>query len=120
MIEGIDYCFIYPKDDKTTVHIKLFTGPYKDTTFKFGKVKVQEEDEDGNAHLIFAYDVLSSTVDKPKKLEKNDEFKNYIGNFLVEMMTANIDEEYIDEIGTDDLEVSGVQRGVLPEGDPIS
>ena len=23
MIEGIDYCFIYPKDDGTAVHMKL-------------------------------------------------------------------------------------------------
>ena len=33
MIEGIDYCFIYPKDDNQAVHIKLLNGTYKDTPF---------------------------------------------------------------------------------------
>ena len=47
MIEGIDYCFIYPKDDKQSVHIRLIEGPYKDTVFKYGKVKF----EIGRAHV---------------------------------------------------------------------
>ena len=42
MIEGIDYCFIYPKDDGQSVHIKLLDGPYKDTIIKYGKVKFKE------------------------------------------------------------------------------
>jgi hypothetical protein len=45
MIEGIDYCYIYPKTDDTAVHIKLLDGPYKDTTFKYGRVKFEEKDE---------------------------------------------------------------------------
>lgn len=104
MIEGVDYCYIYPKDDATTVHIKLLQGPYKDTVYKYGKVKIEEKDE--QFHLIFAYDVLESTVKKPKKLEVDEDFKNYIGDFLVEIMSSNIDqnieEEISNETGTDD------------------
>jgi len=95
MIEGVDYCFIYPKNDKTTVNIKLLQGPYVDTVFKYGKVKLKEED--GEMHLLFAYDVLESIVDKPKNLEKDMTFKDYLGDFLVEMMSANMDQELIDE-----------------------
>jgi len=101
MIEGIDYCFIYPKDEATTVHIKFLTGPYKDTTFKYGKVKIKEEPD--GVHLLFAYDVLESTVDTPRKLEKNDAFKNYIGDLLVEIMTSNMEQDIIDETRADDI-----------------
>ena len=101
MIEGIDYCFIYPKDDATSVNIKFLTGPYKDTTFKYGKVKIKEEPD--GAHLLFAYDVLESTVMKPNKLEKDDTFKNYIGDLLVEIMTSNMEQDIIDETRADDI-----------------
>ena len=108
MLEGIDYCYIYPKDDKKTVHIRLLDGKFKDTVFKYGKVKFEQIGED--MHLIFAYDVLESKTDKPKKLNKNEEFKNYIGDLLVCIMSGNLDEEIIDDHGTDDTEKLDIQR----------
>ena len=107
MIEGIDYCFIYPKDEKETVNIKLLDGKYKDTIFKYGKVKFEEKD--GQMYLLFAYDVLESPVDKPRKLEKDTEFKNYLGDLLVEIMGSNIEQELIDETRTDDFKESDLQ-----------
>jgi len=108
MIEGIDYCFIYPKDDASAVHIKLMEGPYKDTLFKYGKVKFEEKEE--QVYLLFGYDVLESIVDKPRKLEKDINFKNYLGDFLVELMSANIDQEIDDEeIGTNNTEELNLQ-----------
>ena len=101
MIEGLDYCFIYPKDDSSIVHIKLLDGKYKDTVFKYGKVKFKEENE--QVYLLFAYDVLESVVDKPRKLEKDPDFKNYLGDLLVELMSNNIEQEIVDETGTDDI-----------------
>jgi len=101
MIEGIDYCFIYPKDEDSIVHIKFLTGPYTNTTFKYGKVKIKEEPD--GAHLLFAYDVLESPVMKPNKLEKDDAFKNYIGDLLVEIMTSNMEQDIIDETRADDI-----------------
>jgi hypothetical protein len=102
MVEGIDYCFIYPKDDATSVHIRFLTGDYKDTVFKYGKVKFEEKND--QVYLLFAYDVLESTVDKPKKLEKDEMFKNYIGDLLVEIMSGNLEQEVIDENRTSDTE----------------
>ena len=103
MIEGIDYCFIYPKDDGTAVHIRLLEGEYKGTTFKYGKVKFEEKGE--QVHLLFAYDVLESPVMKPRKLEKDEAFKNYIGDLLVEIMGSNIEQEVTDETGTSDNQI---------------
>mgnify|MGYP003332888521 CR=1 FL=1 len=107
MIEGIDYCFIYPKNDGTAVHIKFLDGPYKDTVFKYGKVKFKEEND--QVYLLFAYDVLESPVKKPRKLEKDDDFKNYIGDLLVELMSDNMEQDIIDETGTSDSEESNLQ-----------
>jgi hypothetical protein len=107
MIEGLDYCFIYPKDDTTAVHIRLLDGKYKDTVFKYGKVKFKEEND--QVYLLFAYDVLESTVDSPKKLEKDTDFKNYIGDLLVEIMSSNVEQEVIDETGTDDIKKPDLQ-----------
>ena len=104
MIEGLDYCYIYPKDDKTAVNIRLLDGQYKDTIFKYGKVKFKEEND--QIYLLFAYDVLESPVDKPKKLEKDPNFKNYLGDLLVEIMSSEIEQEVIDETGTDNIKAS--------------
>lgn len=98
LIEGTDYCFIYPKDDGSAVHIKFLTGQYAETVFKYGKVKLKEEDD--QVYLLFAYDVIESPVMKPKKLEKDADFKNYIGDLLVQLMSNNIEQEIIDETGT--------------------
>jgi hypothetical protein len=106
MIEGIDYCYIYPKDDAKSVHIRLLDGPYKDTIYKYGKVKFEEKNE--LMYLLFAYDVIESETDKPKKLEKDNDFKNYIGDLLVEIMSSNIEQEVIDEAGTDNIKESGL------------
>jgi hypothetical protein len=107
MIEGLDYCFIYPKDDTTAVHIRLLDGKYKDTVFKYGKVKFKEEND--QVYLLFAYDVIESTVDSPKKLEKDLDFKNYLGDLLVEIMSSNVEQEVIDETGTDNIKKLDLQ-----------
>lgn len=107
MTEGIDYCFIYPKNDGTAVHIKFLEGPYKDTVFRYGKVKFKEEND--QVYLLFAYDVIESPVDKPKKLEKDINFKNYLGDLLVEIMGSNIEQEIVDETGTSDIKESNLQ-----------
>ena len=106
MIEGVDYCFIYPKDDKSAVHIKLLDGPYKDTVFKYGKVKFEERHT--NVYLLFAYYVLESPNMKPKKMEQDEDFKNYLGDLLMQLMASNIEQEIIDEAGTDDIKEPGI------------
>jgi hypothetical protein len=107
MTEGLDFCYIYPKDDGTAVHIKLLEGPYKGTIFKYGRVKFKEENE--QVYLLFAYDVLESPIDKPRKMEKDSVFKNYLGDLLVEIMGSNIEQEVIDETGTNDIKESDLQ-----------
>jgi hypothetical protein len=82
-------------------------GPYKGTIFKYGRVKFKEENE--QVYLLFAYDVLESPIDKPRKMEKDSVFKNYLGDLLVEIMGSNIEQEVIDETGTNDIKESDLQ-----------
>lgn len=104
LVEGIDYCFIYPKGEETSVHIRFLQGPYRDTIFQYGKVKFEERGD--VAYLLFNYSVIDSTTSTPDKLEKDEDFKNYIGDMLVEIMSQNIEEEIIDETRIDHSEIS--------------
>jgi hypothetical protein len=104
---GVDYEYVVSEDDKNSVHIKLLTGDYKDTLFKYGKVGIQEENE--VAYLQFEYNVIESPI---KKLEKNEDFKNYLGDLLTSIMIGNLgleDEGYYDENRTDDFEESDLR-----------
>ena len=107
MLEGFDYCYIYPKEEKDVAHIRLLTGPYKDTIYKYGKVSFKEEVD--QMRLLFAYYVLESPIMKPKKLEKDPAFKQYVGDLLVDLMSANLDEEFIDENRDNDPEASDLR-----------
>ena len=107
LIEDIDYQFLFPKDDASSVHIILLTGEFKDTVFKYGKVKFEPADD--MMALKFAYNVIESSCMKPKKLEKNDKFKNYIGDLLVDIMGANAEQEFVDETRTNDFKESDLQ-----------
>jgi hypothetical protein len=53
--------------------------------------------------------VIESVVEKPRKLEKDEAFKNYIGDLLVEIMGNNIEQEVIDETGTSNTNKSNLQ-----------
>ena len=62
LTENIDYSYVYPTTDDTSVHIKLLTGDFKDTIFKYGKVNFKEENDEG--YLQFDYDVIQCTTMK--------------------------------------------------------
>jgi hypothetical protein len=100
--EGVDYNYVIPESEQTTVGIKLLTGPFRDVTYQYGKVKF-EEAEGGDIYLKFVYNILESPYEK---LSDDNSFKNYIGDILVEIMSQNIDKGLLDEAGTDYIEES--------------
>jgi hypothetical protein len=93
MTEAIDYEFVVSEKDKNSIHIKLLTGEYKDVLYKYGKVGFKEEENDV-VYLQFDFDVISSPI---KKVEKDENFRNYIGDILTQIITGNleIDELYL-------------------------
>jgi len=97
--EGVDFNYVIPESEETTVGVKLLSGKYIDTVYQYGKVKFEEE-IDGAIYLQFVYNVLESPMQK-EELEKDMDFKNHIGDVLVGIMSNNIDKGIIDEVGTD-------------------
>jgi len=97
--EGVDFNYVIPESEDTTVGIKLLSGKYTGTIYQYGKVRFEEEKDDA-IYLQFVYNVLETTFDK-SLLEKDLDFKNHIGDVLVSIMSANIDKGIIDEVGTD-------------------
>lgn len=102
LTENIDYTYIFPAKSDNEVHIKLLTGAFEGTIFKYGKVKFEEKNDEGYLH--FAYDVIECKNVKPKKLEKNEDFKNYIGDLLLNIIANRLEES--NENGTTDTEES--------------
>ncbi len=100
MVSGIDYRFLTPTNDAQHVHIEFLKGKYIGIVIKFGKIKIEEKDD--NAYLQFAFDVIKSDNVKPKKLQKDTEFINHVGDFLVHLLALKA-EENINETGTDDI-----------------
>jgi hypothetical protein len=105
MIEDIDYEYSFPEDDPEHVHIELLTGPYMGVVFKYDKVKFVEENEE--MYLQFSYSVIQ--YKNSKQLEADVDFKNYIGELLVEIMSKNMDQEIVDESRISDTEEFNIQ-----------
>lgn len=96
--EGVDFNYVIPESEDTTVGVKLLTGEYSNTVYQYGKVKFEEE-KDGAIYLQFVYNVMETPLEKDV-LEKDMNFKNHIGDILVSIMSENMDKGTIDETGT--------------------
>ena len=100
--EEVDYRYIIPEEENTTVNIKLLTGPYRDVIYQYGKVKFEEE-KNGDTYLGFIYNIVESPYENDY-LDQN--FKNYIGDLLVDIIQQNLDKGMMDEAGTNYIEES--------------
>ena len=99
MEQGVDYDFLIPDYDPEMVHLEILSGGYQGVVFNFGKVSVEEED--GKMYLQFTHDIVE--YNKFDDLDSED-FKNYIGNILISIMSNNADQGIIDESGTSNTE----------------
>jgi hypothetical protein len=96
MIEGLDYTYVYPDNDPEFMYIRLLTGIYINTLFKYGKIKIEEKSTD-ELYFNFEYEVIESTYKKPAKLAKDDKFKEYIGDILLSILSKAIESKILDE-----------------------
>jgi hypothetical protein len=103
LTEGIDYSYIVPSDKETTVHLKILNGIFKDTVYQYGKVKFDEDKETGDIYLRFVYNIVETPLNA-EELEKDLNFKNKIGDILVNIMEQN--QGIQDEIGDSYIEES--------------
>ena len=80
------YAFAQRKGDDFTC-VKLLDGDYEGIIYKYNNVKFEELNNNGQVPLQFTYDVF---VNSEKKDVDSQEFKNYIGDVLVELVDQQL------------------------------
>lgn len=82
-LEGVDFDFHKIQDSDLT-GIKLLKGKYRDITYYYGVVKIQEQGE--LATVNFEFKVLESTIYTEEQLQKDTEFVTLLGEILTEII----------------------------------
>ena len=78
------YVFITNRDeDMQCIGIK--TGKYAGVVYKYGKVSLGEETDEGKMPFKFEFDILDSNL-IPREEFNGDEFPKLIGNILVDVI----------------------------------
>lgn len=95
------YTYVENKD-KTWTGIGLTekAGKYQGVVYRYGEVKIVEDENKENATLQFEWDVLDSNG-LPKEMMGED-FFNLIGDILVDIMENQLNEDAIQYVNTDD------------------
>lgn len=90
------------RPDSELYSIKVKIGAYKNVIYTYGKVNITEDDENDQLKVSFDYRIeeVPKKLNK-KKLEKSEEFKNYIGNILTNLIE---EKQYNDESTNDNTQ----------------
>ena len=83
------YAFAQRKGDDFSC-LKILDGQYEGIIYKYNEVKFsQTENENGEIPLKFTYDVMTNPNDEDIL---SDDFRNYIGDILVEIVDQQLKE----------------------------
>ena len=82
------YVFITNKNEDMQC-IRIKKGKYHGVVYKYGKVTLGEENDDGNLPFRFEYDILDNNL-IPRE-EFNEEFFRLIGDILVDIIDTQKD-----------------------------
>ena len=95
------YKFVENKD-KTWSGIGLTeeAGKYQGVVYRYGEVKVIENEEKTEASLQFEFDVLDSNG-LPKEMF-DDDFYKVIGDVLQDILREQLDKDELQYVNTDD------------------
>lgn len=95
------YKFVENKD-KTWTGIGLTeeAGKYQGVVYRYGEVKVVENEEKTEASLQFEFDVLDSNG-LPKEMF-DDDFYKVIGDVLTDILEQQMKEDALQYVNTDD------------------
>lgn len=106
--ENVDWMYVIPEDVSKNLQIKILSGDFKDTVYGYGSVSIKEERNE-EVYVSFNYNIYDTPLVK-EELEKNPEFKNFIGDILMNVISQKIDKGLKDETGTNNTEKSNIQR----------
>jgi len=71
--------------------LKVIDGPFKDVIYTYGKVSIHEDE--ANDQLNIKFDFVLNDVPKnldKAELEKSEEFKNFMGDILSELLEEKL------------------------------
>ncbi len=72
--------------------IMITKGEYEGVIYQYGRVSVAEkENEDGTMPLSFDYNVVDQNGHDKEKLDNSVEFKNTLGDILVEILDEQLE-----------------------------
>ena len=78
------YTYITNRDEDMQL-IGIKKGKFHGVVYKYGKVSLGEETEDGNLPFKFEFDILDSNL-IPREEFDGDEFPKLIGDILVDVI----------------------------------
>ena len=95
------YKFVENKDKTWTgVGLTEEEGKYQGVVYRYGEVKVIENEEKTEASLQFEFDVLDSNG-LPKEMF-DDDFYKVIGDVLQDILREQLDKDELQYVNTDD------------------
>lgn len=84
--EGVDFAFDLSEGLGNNVRIKLLQGDFSGVVYSYGKVSVEEDEENDRAYLNFDFDIDDNN--DIEGIEKNIDFKNHIGDILTSIVLS--------------------------------
>ena len=97
------------QEDGGTARVMICEGKYESFVYRYGAIKLAEEDEDGNGILQFDYDLESAPEDyvvEGNEDAQKAEFEHIVGDILVDIITKAVEKQDGFELdnpgGTDD------------------
>ena len=86
-----DYTFV-ENESEDFYGIKLIGGMWPNVIVVYDKVSIKESPELEVATLSFTYNVQDSAKFQPEELEKDESFKNYLGEILTHMVCDQMEQ----------------------------
>lgn len=98
-------------------HVKFVDGEYSGMVLTFGDISFTENEDQDECVMSYHYDVIHN----PLETFDEDDFKQYVGDLLIEMIQDQLEREeliYAGGVDNEDRaeysEQSDSERGVLP------
>lgn len=75
------------KPSQNLYAVKVLEGPYTDVIYTYGKVRLHEDEPNGELKLQFDFNVndVPKNLNK-EELNKSEEFRNFMGDILTQLL----------------------------------
>lgn len=85
--EGVDYSFVLGNKEGESYYVFLTSGDFSGVKYKYEQVSFEEDQEKEEVFLKFGYTIIERN--DIENLEENLEFKNHIGDILINVLEKN-------------------------------